>query len=79
MGRDAFRQRLLDPTTADETIDQLRRAAKGIVDAQTHAELGAATELFKTFEKLATTMELEKDAEFDGVARIRSSAKWSPV
>ena len=44
LGRDAFRQRLLDPNTSDETVDQLRSAAKGIVDARSHAQLGTAGE-----------------------------------
>lgn len=44
MSRDGFRQRLFDPYTADETVDQLRRAAKGVVDARTHAELSTAGE-----------------------------------
>ena len=34
--------RLLDPNTDDETVDRLRSAAKGIVDARTRAQLGAA-------------------------------------
>ena len=42
MSRDAFRGRLLDPSTDNETVDRLRRAAKGIVEARTHAQLGAA-------------------------------------
>lgn len=42
MSRDAFRRRLLNPSTDDETVDRLRGAAKGIVDARTHAQLGAA-------------------------------------
>lgn len=42
LSRDAFRQRLLDPYTDDETVDRLRSAAKGIVDARTHAQLSDA-------------------------------------
>jgi len=42
--QDAFRRSLLDPDTADEIVDQLRRAAKGIVNARTYAELSAAGE-----------------------------------
>ncbi len=40
----AFRQRLLDPNTDNETVNRLRSAAKGIVDARTHAQLNAAGE-----------------------------------
>ena len=42
LSRDAFRERLLDLYTSDETVDRLRSAARGIVEARTHAELGAA-------------------------------------
>lgn len=31
-------------------------------------------EVFQTFEKLATMMDLAQDAEFEGVARLRASA-----
>jgi len=48
LSRDTFRQRLLDSNTNDETVDRLRSAAKGIVDARTHAQLGAAGEDFAT-------------------------------
>ena len=44
LSRDTFRQRLLDPNTSDETLDRLRGAAKGIVDARTHAQLSVAGE-----------------------------------
>ena len=40
--RDTFRGQLLDPYTSDETVDQLRSAVKGIVEARTHEQLGAA-------------------------------------
>ena len=40
--RDSFRGQLLDPYTNDETVDQLRRVAKGIVEGQTREQLGAA-------------------------------------
>ena len=40
--RSAFRQGLLDPNTSDETVDRLRAAAKGIVDARSHAQLAVA-------------------------------------
>ena len=33
----------------------------------------------KTFKKLAAMMELDKDAELDGVARFLASAKESPA
>ena len=42
--RDTFRGQLLDPYTSDATVDQLRRAAKGIVEGRTHEQLGAAGE-----------------------------------
>lgn len=42
MSRDTFQGRLLDPYTSDETVDRLRQAAKGIVEARTHEQLGAA-------------------------------------
>ena len=41
-GRDTFRGQLLDPYASDETVDQLRSAVKGIVEARTHEQLGAA-------------------------------------
>lgn len=46
--RSVFRQKLLDPNTSDETVDQLRAAAKGIVDARTHAQLAIAGESLAT-------------------------------
>lgn len=33
---------------------------------------------FEIFDKLATAMELEKDPEYDGVARLRAQAKEAP-
>lgn len=42
LSRDTFRERLLDPYSSDETVDRLRSAARGIVEARTHEELGAA-------------------------------------
>lgn len=42
MSWDTFRKRLLDPYIRDETADPLRQAAKGIVEARTHEQLGAA-------------------------------------
>ena len=33
------------------------------------------TELLNIFERLASMMDLEKDPEYDGVARLRASAK----
>lgn len=42
--RDTFRGQLLDPYTSDETVDQLRRAVKGMVEGWTHEQLGAAGE-----------------------------------
>lgn len=44
LGRDAFRARLLDPYTSDDTVDRLRSAARGIVEARTHEALNAAGE-----------------------------------
>lgn len=42
LGRDAFRDRLLDPYTSDEMVDRLRSTASGVVAARTHTELNAA-------------------------------------
>ena len=39
-----FREQLLAPHTSDETADQLRSAAKAIVEGRTHGQLGAAGE-----------------------------------
>lgn len=33
LSREKFRQRLLDPYSSDETVDRLREASEGIVDA----------------------------------------------
>ena len=35
-------------------------------------------DMFETFEKLATMMDLAQDAEFEGVARLRASATKPP-
>lgn len=35
-------------------------------------------DMFETFEKLATMMDLAQDAEFEGVARLRASATQPP-
>ena len=42
LGRDAFRTLLLDPGTSDETVDDLRRAAHGMVTGRTHDDLALA-------------------------------------
>ncbi len=42
LGRDAFREQLLDAYTSDETVNLLRSAVRSIVDARTHNELGTA-------------------------------------
>ena len=42
LSRDAFRQRFLDATTGDATVDGLRAAARGAIEARTIAALGAA-------------------------------------
>lgn len=42
LGRDAFRERFLDPTTSDTTVDCLRGAACGAIEARTPEALGAA-------------------------------------
>lgn len=42
MSRNTFRLRLLEPYTSDETVDQLREAAKGIVEARIRSQLGEA-------------------------------------
>ena len=42
LSRNTFRERLLDPYTSDKSVDRLRSAARGVVEARTHEELGAA-------------------------------------
>lgn len=42
LNREAFRTQLLDPTTSDETVDRLRSAARGMVEARTHDDLTRA-------------------------------------
>ncbi len=42
LSRDAFRTRFLDPYTSDETVDRLRRAARGMVEARTYEDLKKA-------------------------------------
>ena len=42
MSWDTFQQRLLEPYTSGETADQLKEAAKGIVEARSHSQLGEA-------------------------------------
>ena len=77
LGRDAFRQRLLDPWTDDETVDQLRSAAKGIVEARTPAELGAAgTSHAATAQKIGVDRwpGFIGDAERRGVAAVSDGA-----
>ena len=77
MSQDGFRQKLLDPSTADETVDQLRRAAKGVVDARTHAELTVAGE---SLARAAQTVGVDRwprflgDAERRGVAAVSDEA-----
>ena len=44
LGRDAFRSRLLDHYANDETVDQLRRAASGIVKGKTYDDLSTASD-----------------------------------
>ena len=50
-----------------------------IAYAYLDAERSMPIDMFKTFEKLATTMDLAQDAEFVGVARLRASQAGSPV
>lgn len=75
--RSVFRQKLLDPNTSDETIDQLRAAAKGIVDARTHAQLAIAGENLAT---AAQSVGLYRwpgflgDAERRGVSAVTEGA-----
>ena len=77
MSRDGFRQKLLDPFTTDETVDQLRRAAKGIVDARTYAELSAAGQ---SLARAAQTIGVDRwprflgDSERRGVAAVSDGA-----
>lgn len=75
--RSSFRQRLLDPNTSDETVDQLRAAAKAIVDARTHAQLAVAGESLAT---AAQAVGLYRwpgflgDAERKGVSAVAEGA-----
>ena len=39
MSRDAFRTRFLNPYTSDETVDRLRGAARGLIEAQSYDDL----------------------------------------
>ena len=77
LDRDTFRQRLLDPNTNDDTVDRLRSAAKGIVEAQTYAQLNAASEDLAT---AAQTIGVDRwprflgDAERRGVAAVSDGA-----
>ena len=77
LSHDTFRQRLLDPNTDDATVDRLRAAAKGIVDARTHAQLGAAGE---DLASAAQTIGPDRwprfigDAERRGVAAVSDGA-----
>jgi len=66
--RDAFRRRLLDPHTSDETADRPRSAAKGIVDACTHAQFAVAGENLST---AAQTTGLDRRPRFLGDAQQR--------
>ena len=74
LSRDAFRQRLLDPTTSDETVDRLRSAATGIVNARTHAQLGAAGE---DLAAAAHTIGPDRWSRFIGAAERRGVAAVS--
>ena len=43
LGRDAFRSQFLNPHTSDETVDRLRGAAQGLIEARGHDDLIKAT------------------------------------
>ena len=74
LSRDTFRQLLLDPTTSDETVDRLRSAAKGIVNARTHGQLGAAGE---DLAAAAQTIGPDRWSRFIGDAERRGVAAVS--
>lgn len=77
LSRDAFRQRLLDPNTDDDTVDRLRTAAKGIVDARTHAQLSVAGEDLTTAAQEIGPDRWPRfigDAERRGVAAVSDGA-----
>lgn len=77
LSRDTFRQRLLDPNTDDETVDRLRSAGKGIVDAWTHAQLSAAGEDLATAAQaigLDCWPRFIGDAERRGLAAVSDGA-----
>lgn len=42
MSRDAFRTQFLNPYTSDETVDGLRRAARGLIEARSYDDLAKA-------------------------------------
>jgi len=74
ISRNAFRRRLLDPSTDDDTADRLRDAAKGIVDARTHAQLGAAG---ADLAAAAQTIGVDRFPRFLGDAERRAVAAMS--
>lgn len=74
LSRDTFRQLLLDPNTSDETVDRLRNAAKGIVNARTHEQLGAAGE---DLAAAAQTIGPDRWSRFIGDAERRGVAAAS--
>ena len=43
MSRDAFRTQFLNPYTSDETVDRLRGAARGLIEARNFDDLGEAS------------------------------------
>jgi len=74
LSRDTFHQQLLDPNTNDETVDRLRSAAKGIVEARTYAQLNDAGENLAT---AAQTIGLDRWPRFLGNAERRAVAAVS--
>lgn len=43
MSRDVFRTQFLNPYTSDETVDRLRHAAQGLIEARSYDDLGEAS------------------------------------
>ncbi len=48
MNRDAFRMQFLNPYTSDETVDRLRGAARGLIEARSYDDLGEASSNLST-------------------------------
>lgn len=65
---------------ADEFIrvGEYALALDSVAYAYLENNIPMAPDQFEIFDKLAAAMELEKDPEYDGVARLRAQAKAAP-